>query len=105
MYNMMGNVGFIIQSNIYRTDDAPLCEHHSSLADGRAEFIDRRGNKVLIGITAWNIFMFFFIKGWFIWKNRSRDAKWNAMTKEQQIEYLSTTKDTGNRRLDFRFIH
>lgn len=54
--------------------------------------------------------------------NRWRDRKWNAMTEEvlsfqmgralwlmcygqEQADYLQTTKDEGNARLDFRFAY
>jgi hypothetical protein len=44
-------------------------------------------------------------KLYYIWRNNQRDKKWKAMTPEQRSEYLNTTKDLGNRRLDFRFAH
>ena len=49
--------------------------------------------------------MFGFIKVYYILKNHSRERKWSAMNKEQRIEYFATTKDKGNKRLDFRFAH
>lgn len=38
-------------------------------------------------------------------KRRRRERTWNAMSKEDKEEYLRTTKDEGNKRLDFRFAH
>lgn len=85
--------------------------------------IDRRGNAVLIGFTIMNCGIFAFAKAYYILRNRYRDKIWNAMSKEVRVEqfngnsiieeyilqeqklYLATTKDVGNKRLDFRFEH
>jgi hypothetical protein len=40
-----------------------------------------------------------------MWKNARREKTWNAMTPKEKISYLATTKDKGNKRLDFRFAH
>ncbi|KAI1483721.1 MFS general substrate transporter [Daldinia eschscholtzii] len=89
-YNMFCQAGGIIASNIYRADDAPLY---------------RRGNRQLIGILAGNIGIYGLTKVYYVLRNRYRDKKWNAMTAEEKLEYLSTTTDEGNKRLDFRFAH
>ncbi|KAI1808635.1 MFS general substrate transporter [Daldinia bambusicola] len=89
-YNMFCQAGGIIASNIYRADDAPLY---------------RRGNKQLIGILVGNIGIYGLTKVYYVLRNRYRDQKWNAMTAEEKLEYLSTTTDEGNKRLDFRFAH
>jgi len=44
-------------------------------------------------------------KLYYVKRNQYRDRKWNAMTEDQRVEYLSTTTDEGNKRLDFRFAH
>ncbi|KAJ2932226.1 hypothetical protein H1R20_g4867, partial [Candolleomyces eurysporus] len=91
LYNMFVQASGIISSNIYRKDDAPMY---------------RRGNRWLIGVCAFNCFILYpGVKAYYIWRNRSRDQIWDAMTSEQKSEYLATTKDRGNRRLDFRFAH
>lgn len=77
-------------SQIYRDDDKPYY---------------RRGNKVLLGIVAWNVVMTIFIKVYYIRRNRSRALIWDAMSSEERDQYLKTTKDEGNKRLDFRFAH
>jgi hypothetical protein len=77
-------------ANIYRDDDQPLY---------------RRGNTILIGITSFNIVLFYLVKAFYIWRNKVRDRKWNAMTKEEQTDYSLNTKDEGLKRLDFRFAH
>lgn len=82
--------GNIVASNIYREDDKPLY---------------RRGNKILLGICCFNIVLFYLVKGFYIWRNRVRDQRWNAMTKAQQEEYQLNTTDEGMKRLDFRFAH
>ncbi|KAE9396448.1 MFS general substrate transporter [Gymnopus androsaceus JB14] len=66
----------------------------------------RRGNLALIVICCFNIVVLYpGTKAYYIWRNRQRDRIWNAMSVEERKEYLETTKDMGNRRLDFRFAH
>lgn len=90
LYNMTVQTGNIIGANIYREDDVPLY---------------RRGNKILLGICCFNIVLFYLVKWFYIWRNKVRDRKWDAMTKEQQEHYALTTTDEGMKRLDFRFAH
>ena len=80
----------IISQNIYRDDDKPLY---------------RRGNKVLMGICAYNFVLFIGAKLYYISVNRKRERLWNSMSNDEKETYLSTTKDKGNKRLDFRFAH
>jgi len=90
LYNMCVQASSIISQNIYREDDKPLY---------------RRGNKVLIGIAAMNFLLFGGAKVFYVLVNRRREAVWGAMSKEEKDHYLRTTKDKGNKRLDFRFAH
>lgn len=90
LYNMFVQSGNIVASNIYREDDAPLY---------------RRGNKILLAITVFNIVLFYLVKVFYVWRNKVRDAKWNALTKEEQENYVLHTEDQGQQRLDFRFAH
>ncbi|SPO01798.1 related to putative tartrate transporter [Cephalotrichum gorgonifer] len=90
MYNMVGQGGSIIASNIYREDDAPFY---------------RRGNKVLLCVVGWNVIMAIFVKLYYIRRNKAREAIWYSMSWEERDEYLRMTKDEGNKRLDFRFAH
>ncbi|KAL4965835.1 major facilitator superfamily domain-containing protein [Aspergillus stella-maris] len=90
LYNMMVQVQAIISSNIYREDDKPLY---------------RRGNRVLIGINCLNIVLYLLAKLYYVRRNKARDAVWDKMTPEEKEEYLNTTRDQGNKRLDFRFAH
>ncbi|KAI1058714.1 hypothetical protein LB507_003726 [Fusarium sp. FIESC RH6] len=90
LYNMTVQSGNIAASNIFREDDQPLY---------------RRGNRVILGITSANIILFYLVKYFYIWRNQVRDRTWNAMTKEQQQDYILNTTDEGQQRLDFRFVH
>ncbi|KIW81694.1 hypothetical protein Z517_04720 [Fonsecaea pedrosoi CBS 271.37] len=88
LYNMGCQTSGIIASNIYREDDRPRY---------------RRGNRVLVSLCAVNIGIYIFAKVYYVVRNKRRDRIWNAMTEEQRAEYLATTTDKGNKRLDFRF--
>ncbi|KIK70268.1 hypothetical protein GYMLUDRAFT_34764 [Collybiopsis luxurians FD-317 M1] len=91
LYNMFVQVTTVVASQIYRADDAPRY---------------RRGNLVLIIICSFNVVVLYpATKAYYIWRNKQRDRIWNAMTVEERKEYLATTTDQGNRRLDFRFAH
>ncbi|KAF2826090.1 MFS general substrate transporter [Ophiobolus disseminans] len=90
LYNMSVQASSIVASNIYRNDDKPVY---------------RRGNRVLIGICVYNIFIFVGAKLFYIRINAKREKTWNAMTQQEKQHYLATTTDKGNKRLDFRFAH
>ncbi|KAF8913212.1 MFS general substrate transporter [Gymnopilus junonius] len=90
IYNICVQTGAIISANIYRADDKPLY---------------KRGNRDLIAICCMNICLyainFFFYRA----MNARREKVWSLMSPKEQQEYLETTKDTGNERLDFRFAY
>ncbi|KAI9735125.1 MAG: hypothetical protein M1834_001713 [Cirrosporium novae-zelandiae] len=88
VYNMCVQASNIVGMNIYRTKDKPYY---------------RTGNKVLIGICCYNFALFIGAKLFYTWKNNKREKIWNSMSKAEKDHYLSTTKDKGNKRLDFRF--
>lgn len=90
LYNMTVQSGNIVASNIYRDDDKPLY---------------RRGNKILLAICCFNIVLLYGVKVFYIWRNKSRDKKWNAMSREEREYYILNTTDEGMKRLDFRFVH
>jgi hypothetical protein len=50
-----------------------------------------------------NVGIYVFAKVYYVVRNKRRERVWNAMTEEQRAEYLATTTDKGNKRLDFRF--
>ncbi|EED12304.1 transporter, putative [Talaromyces stipitatus ATCC 10500] len=89
VYNMTVQTSSIIGANIYRSNDAPLY---------------LKGNKVLIGIASLSLFLFLFAKIYYDLKNYYRARKWNAMSSEERDAYLAANKDSGNKRLDFRFV-
>ncbi|KAF4604778.1 hypothetical protein EYR40_003560 [Pleurotus pulmonarius] len=90
VYNMFVQAGAIIYANIYKADDKPLY---------------KRGNRNLIAICSMNIVL--YIGTFFFYReiNKRRDTRWEAMDEKQRQEYLETTKDEGNKRLDFRFAY
>ncbi|TFY81172.1 hypothetical protein EWM64_g2843 [Hericium alpestre] len=91
LYNMFVQLSSVIASFIYRSDDAPRY---------------LRGNRVLIAIACVNLLVLYpSTKAYYVWRNRQRDKIWDQMTPEERSNYLETTKDIGNRRLDFRFAH
>ena len=65
----------------------------------------KRGNKQLLAICCMNIVLYGLVKLYYVMRNKYRENKWEAMTTEQRLEYLATTKDQGSKRLDFRFAH
>ncbi|KAH8780086.1 major facilitator superfamily domain-containing protein [Diaporthe sp. PMI_573] len=89
-YNMFVQAGGIISSNVYRADDKPLYT---------------RGNKQLLAVCGMNIVLYFLTKAYYVFRNKQRDKKWNAMTEDERLDYLENTTDEGNKRLDFRFQH
>ncbi|KPM45663.1 putative transporter [Neonectria ditissima] len=90
LYNMFVQSGNIVASNIYRQEDAPLY---------------RRGNKILLGITSFNVILFYLVKAFYVWRNKVRDRKWAALSKQEQLDYALHSSDEGQQRLDFRFVH
>lgn len=49
--------------------------------------------------------MTIFVKVYYVWRNKTREGAWNDKSSQEKDEYLKTTKDEGNKRLDFRFAH
>ncbi|KAH9941397.1 major facilitator superfamily domain-containing protein [Amylocystis lapponica] len=80
IYNMMCQLGQLVSSNIYRTDDKPY--YH-------------RGNRALLGINVLTICLFYLNKLWYVERNKYRARIWDAMTTEERDHYLSTTTDRG----------
>lgn len=88
MYNIFVQIAQVIASNIYRADDAPLY---------------RRGNSILLGLVAYNTVLYIAAKLYYVWRNKSRDKKWAALSDDEKLKYLEKEADSGSRRLDFRF--
>ncbi|OGM43664.1 transporter [Aspergillus bombycis] len=90
VYNMMVQTSSIISNNIYRENDKPYY---------------RTGNKVLIALTVWSIFVFIGAKYYYMWRNKKNAEKWDVMSSAEREEYLAANGHLGNKRLDFKFIH
>ncbi|KAH8826971.1 major facilitator superfamily domain-containing protein [Flagelloscypha sp. PMI_526] len=90
VYNMFVQLAGIIASYVYRSDDAPY--YH-------------RGNKALLGVTCMNITLYALVWLFYRTVNKRREKKWNSWSEEERREYLKTTKDQGNKRVDFRFVY
>lgn len=67
--------------------------------------LDRRGNRVLIGICCMNLILFPLVKLYYIKRNQYKRKIWESLSPEQQSEYLDTTQERGSKRLDFQFFH
>lgn len=65
----------------------------------------RRGNSAILGIIAWNAVFSLAIKAYYMWRNRTKEHKWNNMNQEEKRDYVDTTEEKGSKRLDFRFAH
>lgn len=87
---MTVQAGGIIASNIYRQDDAPRY---------------KRGDRILVAMCVVNMAVYAVTKVYYVLRNRYRSQKWEAMTEQERITYVTTTTDEGNKRLDFRFAH
>jgi len=91
LYNIFAQAGSIASAQIYRTDDAPRY---------------RRGNRTLIIICLVNIVIIYpGTRFYYKWRNSTREKMWSRMSPEEKVNYLATTRDVGNRRLDFRFVY
>lgn len=90
MYNMFVQAQGIIGANVYREDDKPRY---------------RRGNRVLVAVSSANIVIYLGVRVYYKWVNKRRDGIWNSWTDEEKEAYVLTTKDEGNKRLDFRFVY
>ncbi|ANB13602.1 hypothetical protein AWJ20_1899 [Sugiyamaella lignohabitans] len=88
--NMFSQSAGIFAAPIYRSDDYPLY---------------KRGNSTLIVYNILAVVVCIAAKLYYMARNRHKERLWNAMSLEQQQEYLKTTQDRGNKRLDFRFVH
>lgn len=88
IYNMFVQVSAIIGANVYQSSDAPLY---------------RKGNLAMAILATFCCGVYVAIFFYYRSRNRSRDQRWSAMSREEQLHYLATTTDEGNRRLDFRF--
>lgn len=67
LYNMLVQLSRVIHANIYREDDSPVY---------------RRGNRALVGICCMNIVIYIVGKLYYMWRNKTKARRWDAMTKD-----------------------
>ncbi|KAL5360068.1 major facilitator superfamily domain-containing protein [Aspergillus floccosus] len=89
VYNMMVQASNIIGNNIYREHDKPYY---------------RVGNRVLIGLTVWSMFLFVFAKFYYMWRNKKNAERWDVMSSAEREAYLEANKDKGNKRYVLFFL-
>ncbi|WVR07847.1 hypothetical protein IAU60_004890 [Kwoniella sp. DSM 27419] len=91
LYNITVQLSAIIGANLYQASDKPRYKH---------------ANTAIVTIICFNVlFLYPFARWYYKSKNARRAAIWDKMSSEQKNEYLSTTTDKGNKRLDFRFAY
>lgn len=89
LYNISVQITSIIGSQVYRPSD----KHY------------KKANAALLGVCTFNFLLYAGTKFFYMGINKRRDRIWGRMTTAQKAEYIKTTKDEGNERLDFRFVH
>lgn len=88
--NVFSQTASIIAANIYRDDDSPMYY---------------RGNVQLIGCAFGALGACIFARFYYIFRNNQKDKAWNALTIEEQEDYVKNTTDDTNKRLDFKFAY
>ncbi|GAA6003821.1 uncharacterized protein JCM10292_003398 [Rhodotorula paludigena] len=91
VYNMFVQLSGVIGANLYQANDRP-------------RYV--KANSGIIAVIAFNLIIvypgtFFYYRARNAWKEK----RWSAMSTEERSTYLTTTKDEGCRRLDFRFAY
>lgn len=90
-YNVIVQIGSLIGSQIYRSDDAPYYY---------------RGNKVLISIAGLSLLTFLVQRQWLIHLNKKKEQEWERLSVQERLTYQNEQGERevdGNRRFDFRF--
>ncbi|WWC71813.1 uncharacterized protein I206_105772 [Kwoniella pini CBS 10737] len=91
LYNISVQLSAIIGANLYQASDKPRYKH---------------ANSAIVGIILFNLVILYPGTRWYYKSiNKKRELTWDNMTSEQKTEYLETTTDKGNKRLDFRFSY
>lgn len=89
LYNMSIQLSSIIGANVYQPSDAP--RYYTA-------------NKAMLAVVVFNMVVVYPGTWYFFGRvNKKRERVWSAMSSDEKSEYLRTTKDEGNKRLDFRF--
>lgn len=58
----------------------------------------RVGNKVLIALSLWSLFMFIVAKYYYVRRNKQNAAIWDNMSSEEREQYVAENKNLGNKR-------
>lgn len=90
-YNVIVQMGSVVGSQIYRTDDSPYYY---------------RGNKVLISICAFTLVVLLGQRFWLQILNKRKERAWDRMSEVERVQYQSDQENRekdGNKRLEFRF--
>ena len=90
-YNVVVQMGSVVGSQIYRTDDSPYYY---------------RGNKVLISICALTLVVLLGQRFWLRTLNKRKERAWDRKTALERVEYQNdqgNREKDGNKRLEFRF--
>jgi len=85
---VLANIYGVWGSQIYQEDDAP-------------DF--KRGNLINIGFAGTAFFLWFVLKGLYVYRNRRNEKKWERMTVEQRKVAELNREAEGNRSVTFRF--
>ncbi|KAI6354094.1 hypothetical protein MCOR25_008762 [Pyricularia grisea] len=85
---MSVQVGGIVGSNVYRTEDAPLY---------------KTGDTALFGVLGYDFLLISACIWYYKSRNCGRDCLWDAMSEDEKAHYLARNSEGGNKRMDFRF--
>jgi hypothetical protein len=129
LYNMAVQTSNIISTQV--RSSTPICSiadrfHSLQIYQNKDKPLYYTGNKVLLGIAAYNVVLFVGAKFYYTWKNKyvgiqlqcktlssanislsQRDQIWDSMTRDEKVNYLATTTDKGNKRcvLTFHYLN
>ncbi|WWC91517.1 uncharacterized protein L201_006463 [Kwoniella dendrophila CBS 6074] len=91
LYNISVQLSAIIGANLYQASDKPRYKH---------------ANSAIVAILCFNLIVLYPATRWYYKsRNAKREAIWGSMSNDQKNQYLESTTDKGNKRLDFRFAY
>ncbi|ORY87908.1 major facilitator superfamily domain-containing protein [Protomyces lactucae-debilis] len=90
VYNIFVQGGSLVALNIYRADDAPKYP---------------MGNAALMAIAVLAIFSVIATRFYYKYRNEQKEKIWQSYTEDERMALASIRRDTGNKRLDFRFVY
>ena len=90
LLNISVQLGSIVSTRFYTEEGKPFYQG---------------ANISLIAISAFSVLLCMLTKAYYIYRNKQKRHIWDNMSPEQRIEYTTTTRIVGARRLDVQFIH